>query len=235
MQEYFIIFLPAFLLGILHTVIPCEEKAIFFFWSFGISKTPKRNMAILSLYGLGLISSNLIIAIGTVVISLVPHIIFPALITDPYIINFFGAFTSLCAGLFLLFFIHRKDYLPHSKYSEDIVKLNWESNKTPYFFGILVGFAPCIFELIIYSQCLQYSLGYGFLEGILVVFYFSIGTFVGLFPLALAKYGTSHLVKPNKRRRNAIYIIMISIIIFFNIFVMILSLLRISVFPIQTV
>lgn len=239
MQEYFIIFLPAFLLGILHTAIPCEDKAIFFFWSFGISKTPKRNIAILSLYGLGLISSNLIIALGAIIISLVPQLIFPALITDPYLINFLGAFTSMFVGLFLLFFISKRDYEPHSKYSKDIVKLNWESNKTPYFFGVLVGFAPCIFELIIYSQCLQYSLGYGFLQGflqgILVVLYFSLGTFVGLFPLALAKYGTSHLVKPNKRRRNTIYFIMISIIIIFNVFVMILSLLRISVFPIKSV
>ena len=110
-----------------------------------------------------------------------------------------------------------------------------QEKKTPYLFGVLVGFAPCIFELIIYSQCLQYSLGYGFLEGFLVVFYFSIGTFIGLFPLALAKYGTSHIVKPKEGRRKTIFFIMISIIIFFNIFVMILSSLRISVFPIQNV
>ena len=155
MQEYFIIFLPAFLLGILHTAIPCEDKAIFFFWSFGISKNPQKSIGILALYGIGIICSNLIIAGAAILVSLVPQLIFPDLITDPYLINFFGAFTSTFVGIFLLIFISRRDYMPHSKYSKEIVKLNWERKKTPYLFGILVGFAPCIFELIIYSQCLQ--------------------------------------------------------------------------------
>ena len=125
--------------------------------------------------------------------------------------------------------------MPHSKHSKDIGTLDWEKNKTPYLFGILAGFAPCIFELIIYSQCLQYSLGYGFIEGVLVVFYFSLGTFVGLFPLALAKYGTSQIVKSKENRKNTVYVLMILIIIAFNTVVMILSFLEISVFPLQNI
>ncbi|MFX1585769.1 MAG: sulfite exporter TauE/SafE family protein, partial [Promethearchaeota archaeon] len=183
-QEFLIIFIPAFTLGFLHTAIPCEDKAIFFFWSFGIAKNPKRSIIILALYGIGLMTSNMIIAGGTILVSSVPKLVIPGFVPDPYVINFFGAFTSMFAGIFLLFFITRRGYMPHSKYSKSIVGLNWESKKTPYFFGILVGFAPCIFELIVYSWCLQYSLGYGFLEGFLIVFYFSFGTFVGLFPLA---------------------------------------------------
>jgi sulfite exporter TauE/SafE len=226
--------MPAFLLGILHTAIPCEDKAIFFFWSFGIAKTPTKSIYILALYGVGLICANMIIASITVLITQVPRFVFPTFTPDPYIINFFGAFTSLLAGFFILFFLTRRDYAPHSKYSKEISALDWELKKTPFFFGILAGFAPCIFELIIYSQSFQFSLGYGFIEGLLVVFYFSVGTFVGLFPLALAKYGTSHMVKPNIKRRKAIFYLMISIIIAFNIVVMILSFLRISVFPIES-
>ncbi|MFW9938600.1 MAG: sulfite exporter TauE/SafE family protein [Candidatus Thorarchaeota archaeon] len=233
MQEYLIIFLPAFLLGIFHTAIPCEDKAIFFFWSFGIAKNPKKSILILILYGIGLITSNLIIASGTILVSLVPRLIIPGLIPNRFMINFFGAFTSMFAGIFLLFFITRRDYMPHSKYSKSISTFNWERNKTPYLFGILAGFAPCIFELIIYTQCLQFSLTYGFIEGFLVVLYFSFGTFIGLFPLALAKHGTAHIVKPKDNRRNTIFYIMISIIIVFNTVVMILSFLQIPVFPIQ--
>jgi len=235
MQEYLIIFLPAFLLGIFHTAIPCEDKAIFFFWSFGIAKNPKKSVLILILYGVGLITSNLIIASGTIFVSLIPRIVIPGLIPDKFMINFFGAFTSMFAGIFLLFFITRRDYMPHSKYSKSIPTFNWERKKTPYLFGILAGFAPCIFELIIYTQCLQFSLGYGFIEGFLVVLYFSLGTFVGLFPLALAKHGTSQIVKPKDSRRNTIFYIMISIIIIFNTVVMILSFLQISVFPVQNI
>ena len=233
-QEYLIIFMPAFLLGILHTAIPCEDKAIFFFWSFGIAKTPTKSIYILALYGLGLICANMIIASVTVLITQVPRFVFPAFTPDPYVINFFGAFTSMIAGIAILFFLTRRDYTPHSRYSKEIPTLDWELKKTPFFFGVLAGFAPCIFELIIYSQSFQFSLGYGFIEGLLVVFYFSLGTFVGLFPLALAKYGTSQMVRPNIKRRKMVYYLMISIIIAFNSVVMILSFLRISVFPIES-
>ena len=233
-QEYLIIFMPAFLLGILHTAIPCEDKAIFFFWSFGIAKTPTKSIYILALYGLGLICANMIIASVTVLITQIPRFVFPAFTPDYYLINFFGGFTSLLAGIAILFFLTKRDYQPHSKYSQEISTLDWELKKTPYFFGILAGFAPCIFELIIYSQTIQFSLAYGFIEGLLVVFYFSIGTFVGLFPLALAKYGTSQMVKPNIKRRKVIYYLMISIIIAFNSVVILLSILRISVFPIES-
>jgi len=233
-QEYFIIFIPTFLLGILHTAIPCEDKAIFFFWSLGIAKTPKKSIYILAFYGLGLISANMLIASVTVFVTQVPRFVFPAFTPDPYVINFFGAFTSMFASIFLLFFITRRDYMPHSKYSKDIPSLDWELKKTPYFFGVLAGFAPCIFELIIYSQSVQLSLGYGFIEGLLVVFYFSLGTFVGLFPLALAKQGSSRIVRSKKDKKNTIFYIMIFIIIIFNTIVMLLSFLRISVFPVES-
>ncbi|MFX1309470.1 MAG: sulfite exporter TauE/SafE family protein [Promethearchaeota archaeon] len=229
-----LIFAPAFLLGILHTLIPCEDKAIFFFWSFGISKTPKKSIFILVVYGLGLISANLIIAAITVVISLVPRFLVPWVgEIESYTINFFGALTSMFAGIVLLFFITRKGYIPHSKRKDEIFQFNWEKKKTPYFFGILAGFAPCIFEFLIYSQCLQFSLGHelGFIDGIFTVFYFSLGTFIGLFPLALAKHGTSHIRKSKELKKNWILIIMILIIIIFNTVVMILSFLRIPVFP----
>ncbi len=228
-----LIFAPAFLLGILHTFIPCEDKAIFFFWSFGISKTPKKSVFILMLYGLGLISSNMIIAIGTILISFIPQFLIPGIIPEVYTINFFGALSSMFAGFILLFFIMIKGYMPHSKYKDEIFQFNWEKKKTPYLFGILAGFAPCIFEFIIYSQCLTFSLsgGLGFIDGIFTVFYFSLGTFIGLFPLALAKHGTSQIIKSKERKKNWILIFMILIIIAFNAVVMILSFLRIRVFP----
>ncbi|MHA2182681.1 MAG: urease accessory protein UreH domain-containing protein [Promethearchaeota archaeon] len=227
-----VVFVPAFTLGILHTLIPCEDKAIFFFWSFGISKTPKRSVFTLILYGLGLMSSNLLIAIGTVIISLIPQVFFPFIVPDTFTINFFGAITSMFAGIILLFFIIRKGYMPHSKHSDEIAKFNWEKKKTPYLFGIIAGFAPCIFELFIYTQCLTFSLegGFGFINGIFTVFYFSIGTFIGLFPLALAKHGTSQIIKTTENRRSGILISMILIIVIFNSTVMILSFLRIPVF-----
>ena len=229
-----LIFAPAFTLGILHTFIPCEDKAIFFFWSFGISKTAKRSVFILILYGLGLMSSNMIIATGTILISFIPQILIPGIQNlEPYTINFFGALTSMFAGIILLFFITRKGYIPHSKIKEEIFQFNWEKKKTPYLFGIVAGFAPCIFEFLIYSQCLTYALagGLNFLDGIFTVFYFSLGTFIGLFPLALAKHGTAQIIKSDRMKRTGILIAMIFIIIIFNTVIMVLSFLGIHVFP----
>ncbi len=232
MQEYFIILFPAFMLGILHTALPCEDKAIFLFWSFGISKNPKISVLILALYGFGLMGANMVIGIISVSLSIIPLIF--GFIPDPYTINFFGAFTSSFAAIFMLFYVTRKDYSPHSKskYKDSILNFNWQKFRTPFIFGFVAGFAPCIFELIIYSQCLQFAISYSILEGILIAFYFSLGTFIGLFPLALAKHGTSHIVKPTEKKGNRTITIMIFIIIIFNVIIMLLSFLRIDVFPV---
>ena len=204
------------------------------FWSFGITKEPKNSVLILILYGIGLITANLTIAVITILISLIPLILLPNVVADPYAITFFGAFSSTFVAIFVLFFITRSDYLPHSKRKEDILNLDWDKRRTPYIFGLLAGFPPCIFELYIYSQCLVYTLSYGWFEGFVVVFYFSLGTFFGLFPLAAAKQ-TAETILPKekekkKKRRNAIYVIMLLIIIGINIIIMILSFLRVDIF-----
>lgn len=231
-QEYLIIFFPALLLGLLHTAMPCEDKSLFCFYSFGITKEIKRSILILVLYGLGLMTANLTIAIITILISLVPLIIFPAFVSDPYAINFFGSFSSTFVAIFFLFFITRRDYEPHSRHKDQIRNLDWDKKRTPYLLGILSGFPPCIFEMFIYSQCLIFSLSYGFVEAFLTVLYFSIGTFIGLFALALAKQSFETQFK-NQKRRNRIYIIMIMIIISFNVVIMVLSFLRIHIFPVH--
>ncbi len=229
-QEYLIIFIPAFLLGLLHTAMPCEDKAIFCFWSFGITKEHKKSLIILILYGLGLMTANLAIAFITISISLIPLIFLPDMVLDPFAINFFGALSSTFVAIFFLFFITRRDYVPHSKHRVDIINLDWNKRRIPYSFGLLSGFPPCIFELFIYSQCLIFALSYGFVEAILTVFYFSLGTFVGLFPLALAKQGVDQQLKTKKRRNRIIYISLI-IVITLNTVIMILSFLRIHIFP----
>ena len=240
LQEYWIIFLPAFLLGLLHTAMPCEDKALFCFYSFGVTKEPKSSLFILILYGLGLMTANLTIAIIAILISLIPLILLPSVVLDPYTITFFGAFSSTFVAIFFLFFITRKDYLPHSKRKDSIMNMDWNKRRTPYIFGLLAGFPPCLFELYIYSQCLIFSLSYGWLEGFFTVFYFSLGTFIGLFPLALAKRTAETIIpkememeESKKKRKNTIYIIMLLIIIGFNIIIMVLSFLQINLFTVS--
>ncbi len=233
MQEWFLIIFPAFLLGVLHTAIPCEDKAIFLFWSSGISKTSKYSFKIITLYGLGLMASHITIAFVLILISILPRVF--GLIPDPYAINFFGSLTSTFVAIGLLFFITQRNYLPHNRFKEQLPQLNWSRKRTPYFLGLLTGFPPCIFELLIYNQCFTYSLSYGFVQGIATVFYFSLGTFIGLFPLTFAQQGTSQLFKVKETKKNKIFVLMILIIILFNVIVMILSFLRIHVFPVENI
>ena len=240
LQEYWIVFFPAFLLGLLHTVMPCEDKALFCFYSFGVTKEPKNSFFILILYGLGLMTANLTIAIISILIVLIPLIFLPSVVLDPHTITFFGAFSSTFVAIAFLFFITRKDYFPHSKYKDSIMNLDWNKRRTPYIFGLLAGFPPCLFELYIYSQCLIFSLSYGWLEGFFTVFYFSLGTLIGLFPLALAER-TAETILPKEmkmeesktRSKNTIYVIMLLIIIGVNIIIMILSFLEINLFTVS--
>lgn len=232
--DLIVLFAPAFLYGFLHTFIPCEDKAIFFFWSFGISKKPKRSVLILVLYGLGLMGANLIITIITVGISLTPRLVIPGYTIDPYLLSFLGALTSAIAAVLLFIFITQSNYPQkiHSRYKDEIVRLNWEKMRTPFVFGIIVGFAPCIFEFFIYYKCLTLALTYDFFWVIMYMFYFSLGTFTGLFPLALAKHGTSQIKSVGEEKRSVVYLIMILVIIIFNIIIMFVSLFKVNIFPV---
>ena len=231
--DLIVLFAPAFLIGILHTLIPCEDKAIFFFWSSGISKTPGRSLLILIFYGLGLILSNLIITIIAIAISLTPQFLIPDFSTDPYLLSFIGALASTIAAIILFILITRSDYAQkiHSKYKDEIVKLNWEKDKTPFLFGVLVGFAPCFIEIFIYYKCVTLVLTYDFIMALIYVLYFSVGTFIGLLFIALAKHGTAQKIKPEEEKRNLIFILMILIIIVFNIVIMFVSIFRGNVYP----
>ncbi len=230
------VLLYAILLGILHTALPCEDKAIFLFWSLGISKTAKRSILILILYGLGLIIANIIITTISIIIANIPLVLFNYY-PDINTINLFGALSSITAALILLVLVLRGRYIPHAKRNngQSPNKFNWMKLKTPLFFGILAGFAPCIFEFFIYSQAVQESLRRGFLGGFLYVLFFSMGTFIGLFPLALSKLVGSQIIKRKERDRSNITYIMTGLIILFNLIIIILSLLNITFISLEKV
>ena len=50
-----------FFLGILHTIMPCEDKFIFCFYAFGVSRDWKQAFRIVNFYGFGLFLTNFII------------------------------------------------------------------------------------------------------------------------------------------------------------------------------
>lgn len=178
-----LVFWPGFFLGILHTLLPCEDKAIFFFYTFGTSRDSKHAFRILMAYGLGLLCTNMLI--GT--IAAFGGLIFGGL--NQYVTNGFGAISIIVSGIIMLFQNKSLRLRPHYKQGNEISESFKESNghfrkKTAFLLGVLAGIPPCVFELAIYTQALTFSASSGILNGIFVVFFFGIGTWIGLFPLA---------------------------------------------------
>lgn len=209
--------------------MPCEDKAIFCFWSFGISKDWKSSMITLIIYGAGLMTANVLIGTLTSLFSL----IFTLIPTEKYVNNFFGALISCVVSVYMLIYIITHHYAPHSRYADELkMDIDWNRKRTPYIIGILAGIPPCIFEILIYTQCFTWTLSYGLISGLLTVLSFSLGTFLGLFPLAIIREFGSRRRRIETQRSSKVSLIMIILIIFFNIVILFYSIFRIDIFPI---
>lgn len=178
--QYLLVFWPGFVLGILHTLIPCEDKTIFIFYTFGVSRDMKEAFKILTAYGFGLLCANMVI--GTIV-SAFGDLIFSSF--SPLFQNEIGALFIIISGSFFLIQVIRKKYYPHSHQNKEIKETFKQRSgrfrkRTSFFLGFLAGIPPCIFEIIIYG----WAANAGIPNGIGLVFFFGIGTWLGLFPLA---------------------------------------------------
>lgn len=174
-------------LGILHTIMPCEDKIVFLFYAFGVSRDWKQSFRIVNLYGLGLFLSNMII--GSILSFVAGAIgIFGLNQTDRYIWNAASAVSLILGGTLMLIQLYRKTYSPHSdqlqEISESLPTLR-RKKRTAFLLGMLAGIPPCIFELTVYTQAMLFSVQSTWGNGVWTVFFFGIGTWLGLFPLAI--------------------------------------------------
>jgi sulfite exporter TauE/SafE len=199
----------SFGIGILHTLMPCEDKAIFAFYTFGVSRDSKEAFKILTVYGLGLLCSNM--GIGSI-ISVFGNIIFGGL--NQLFLNGLAAGSVLISGGVMLVqvFLRSPNHSflklirPHYQQKEEIAETIQQSKekegrfrkRTAFLLGILAGIPPCIFESAIYSMA-AVSSG---LYGMVIVLFFGIGTWIGMFPLAafglIGSY-TRKKEKPNNK------------------------------------
>jgi sulfite exporter TauE/SafE len=105
------------------------------------------------------------------------------------ITNGFGAISVIISGIIMLFSNKSKLLKPHyqqgNEISESFNHRNGQFRKrTAFILGMVAGIPPCVFEMAIYTQALTFSASSGVINGIAVVFFFGIGTWIGLFPLA---------------------------------------------------
>jgi uncharacterized membrane protein YfcA len=184
MLEIFLVFWPSFTLGILHTLQPCEDKAIFSFYVFGVSKDWKDAFKLLNLYGGGLLSANLGIGlafsmVGGFILTYLPKVSLAV----------FGGGVTIFAGAYMLWRCEKEVYDPHSrqKQGDRLVR----KTNSAYGLGMLASIPPCIMELAIYIQATTYAAEFGIGSGVLAVLYFGIGTWLGLYPLGLLGFAGS--------------------------------------------
>jgi sulfite exporter TauE/SafE len=174
-------------LGILHTIMPCEDKAIFCFYSFGVSRDWKQAFRILNFYGFGLFLMNLVIG---VIISYFAAGIgsFLSDKVDRFVWNGVASFSLIISGFIMLYQIYRKKYWPHTEQFQELTESLGTlraRKRTAFLLGLMAGIPPCIFEIAVYVHAMSFAAQYGWGNGVWVVFFFGIGTWFGLIPLAI--------------------------------------------------
>ena len=197
----FILYWTGFFLGILHTIVPCEDKTIFAFLAFGTSKDNKAAFKVISIYGLGLIFANLIIGLF---VTTAGNLIFDKI--DVLIRNAIGAITIVITGFYILIRVIRNDYFPHSQQGDEITE-SFQNNKgriskrTAFFLGMISGIPPCAMEFAIYNQALL-SAPTDLLTANIMILLFGIGTYIGLFFLGtIGVIGSIARKKLDERRK----------------------------------
>jgi len=178
-----------FFLGILHTLMPCEDKFIFCFYAFGVSRDWKQAFRIVNFYGFGLFLTNFIIgAILSYISSIVGLTLKEDLDNYKFLINAISGSVLIISGLIMIFQIIKKKYWPHSDQLQELIEnlpTLRSRKRTGFLLGVLAGIPPCIFEIAIYSYASLTSATNGWGNGVWIVFFFGIGTWLGLIPLAI--------------------------------------------------
>lgn len=184
-------------LGFLHSIMPCEEKAVFCFYAFGVARDWRQAFRIVNFYGAGLFVVNFLIG------GIITYVgaIFGAFISIEefrFVWNGIAAGVLILSGTIMLIQLKKKRYFPHSdqfqELSESLTTLR-SRKRTAFLLGMLAAIPPCIFETAVYLQAISISVNYGWGNGTWTVFFFGIGTWLGLYPLTLVGTASGKISK----------------------------------------
>ncbi len=182
--------LQAFVLGLAHTLEPCEDKAVvslFVMWS---SRRLREAIYLVVLYGLGM-------TVIDTVLGFVCSYLGVSLLREH------GALLSAVAGAItfvfglLMLVSSEKVHLGHHHGETPLEHLRTENPGAPSVFalGIVRGLPPCPVELAV----LTWAASVGQIwHGTLMVFVFGLGTTIGLIPLGLIMGGLAGAIKKTR-------------------------------------
>jgi ABC-type nickel/cobalt efflux system permease component RcnA len=200
----------AFIVGLAHTLEPCEDKAIVSLFVFWAAKKLSQAIGLVVLYGLGMALADT--AMGFVLsyvgVRWLDIVRTPLEITAGAITIIFGFFMLRGKELTHVGHHHGEAAAP-----ANAKLLRWH---TILGFGIVRGLPPCPVEIAVLLWAA--SLGNVWL-GTATVFVFGLGTTVGLIPLGLIMGGISNAISRTKYESLVPKIIAI-VMICFGLFLM---------------
>ncbi len=181
-----ITFLGAFVLGLAHTLEPCEDKAVVSLFIMWAAKRLREAMILVTLYGLGMTLIDT--ALGAIAAYLGVSLLVEY---GPVLRVSAGAITALF-GLYV-FVGGEAAHLLHDHGEVSLQEASSETSRALSIFalGLVRGLPPCPFELAI----LVWAASMGSIwRGTLTVFVFGLGTTLGLIPLGLVMGGLAGAV-----------------------------------------
>ncbi len=187
-----ITFLGAFILGLAHTLEPCEDKAVVSLFIMWAAKRLREGMILVTLYGLGM-------TLIDTVLGAISAYLGASFLTEygPVLRIAAGAITALF-GLYV-FVGGEAAHLLHHHGEASPQETSSEAPRALSIFalGLVRGLPPCPFELAILAWAA--SLG-SIWRGTLTVFVFGLGTTIGLIPLGLVMGGLAGAVGKSRYR-----------------------------------
>jgi len=180
----------AFIIGLLHVLEPCEDKAVASIYVAWASKKLKESLAMILLYGLGMLS------IDTIIGFLVSFLGANFLQNFQSYFRISAAILTMIFGLLTIFKSHVFETHCYIKMFKDVKP---KSKKSILLFGLVRGLPLCPIEV---GMLLWAASAGSVLYGTLLVFFFSVGTMISLIPFGIGARGILTIVE--KRAGNRI-------------------------------
>jgi sulfite exporter TauE/SafE len=182
--------ITAFVVGILHVLEPCEDKAIVSLYAAWSGKKKRETMKLTALYGLGMLIADTFLGI----IAAFVGISFLSGISD--YLGKTAAIITIIIGVLMLKEIHTHRFEQHCLH-KDLKRISNERNIL--IFGIIRGLPPCPIEMgmLVWAA----SVGNVF-YGALLVFVFSLGTMLSLLPFGFVAGGLAEWLRKRFGERS---------------------------------
>lgn len=189
----------AFLLGLAHTLEPCEDKVVVSFLTLWGSKKWKQGISLVILYGLAmtLVNTLLVVAFCLLGAEYIEGLEIYLAVTAGIVMIIFGL--VMVMGKHFPHLCHLTHHHGKEKKSEGKTFLpDKERAYTVLLLGIIRGLPYCPIELAVVLWAI--SIG-SVLAGATIMFVFGLGTTIGLIPMGLIMGGIAQKAKKTRYKK----------------------------------